>query len=176
MDAFDLVVELALADDLATRFRIVLYNYDDVAVGRLLKHPRTLISLSDAGAHSSQLCDANFGTFLLEKWVRELGVLTLPEAVHQLTQVPARLFGLDRRGVIRPGYRADLVAFDPATVGSTEVERVWDLPGGADRLVAYSHGIEAVWIGGTQTRAGGVDLVDSNPGRLIRGGRASREM
>jgi N-acyl-D-aspartate/D-glutamate deacylase len=74
--------------------------------------------------------------------------------------------------VIEPGAHADLVAFDPATVGTTRAERVRDFPGGADRLVARSTGIEHVWVAGTAVRRGGVDLEGVRPGRLLRAGRA----
>jgi N-acyl-D-aspartate/D-glutamate deacylase len=170
-DPFDVVADLALEDDLETRFKIVMYNFDDTAVAELLRHDHTLINLSDAGAHASQLCDANFSTWLLQRWVRELGVLSLEEAVYRLTGQPARLYGLHGRGLVRPGYAADLVAFDPEAVGTDEVERVWDLPGQADRLIARSRGIECMWVNGTPTRADGKELPDSRPGALVRGAR-----
>jgi N-acyl-D-amino-acid deacylase len=171
-DPFDIIADLALTEDLATRFKIVMYNYDERAVAELLRHPHTVINLSDAGAHASQLCDANFATFLLQHWVRELGVLTLEEAVYRLTAQPARLYGLHGRGTIAPGRFADLVAFDPAAVGTDDVERVWDLPAGADRLIARSRGIEATWVNGVQTWENGSVVPGAAPGRIIRGARS----
>ena len=166
----DLVVDLSLAEDLATRFRIVLSNDDDDQLAQLLRDPRTVLGLSDAGAHASQLCDACFSTHLLEVWCRQRGVLTLEEAVWRLTGQPAEVFRLRERGVIREGAYADLVAFDPDTVGAGELERVWDLPAGADRLVAHSTGVEAVWVNGRASRLDGKDLDDGRHGVLIRGG------
>jgi N-acyl-D-aspartate/D-glutamate deacylase len=168
--ALDVAVELSLAEDLATRFRIVMINDDEAQVGRLLRNPSMLLGLSDAGAHTSQLCDANFATYLLQRWVRELGVLSLEDAVWRLTGHPALVYGLTGRGQIAAGAVADLVAFDPATVGSGPLERIADFPGGADRLVAPSLGIEHVWVAGHQTRTGGKDISEARHGRVLRGG------
>jgi len=170
-DPFDVVADLALQDDLETRFKIVMYNFDDKAVSALLRHPHTLINLSDAGAHASQLCDANFATWLLQRWVRELGILSLEEAVYRLTEQPAHVYGLQGIGSVAPGFRADLVAFDPETVGTDDIERVWDLPGGADRLIAHSRGVEHIWVGGVQSRLAGKDLPDGHAGVVVRGGK-----
>jgi N-acyl-D-aspartate/D-glutamate deacylase len=169
VDPLDLLVDLSLAEDLTTRFRIVLANDDDDQLARLLQDPRTVLGLSDAGAHASQLCDANFSTHLLQVWVRERGVLSVEQAVWRLTSQPAGIFGLTDRGVIRPGAFADLVAFDPDAVGAGELERVWDLPAGADRLIAHSTGIEHVWVNGQPIRLDGKDLDGARPGALIRG-------
>jgi N-acyl-D-aspartate/D-glutamate deacylase len=129
-----------------------------------------LLGLSDAGAHTSQLCDANAPTHLLGYWMRERGALSLEDAVWRLSGQPAEVFGLRDRGVIRRGAVADLVAFDPATVGSRGLERVRDLPGGADRVIVRSVGVEHVWVGGTCVRRDGVDLDGVAPGRLLRNG------
>jgi N-acyl-D-aspartate/D-glutamate deacylase len=168
--ALDVAVELSLAEDLATRFRIVMINDDESQVGRLLQNRSMLLGLSDAGAHTSQLCDANFATYLLQRWVRELGVLSLEDAVWRVTGHPAQVYGLAGRGRIAPGAVADLVAFDPDTVGTGPLERIADFPGGADRLVAPSTGVEHVWVAGHQTRSGGKDVPEARHGRLLRGG------
>ncbi len=168
--ALDVAVELALAEELATRFRIVMINDDEAQVGRLLQNKTLLLGLSDAGAHTSQLCDANFATYLLSHWVRDLGVLSLEDAVWRLTGQPAQVYGLQGRGVIAPGAVADLVAFDPATVGTGPLERIVDLPGGADRLVAPSSGIEHVWVAGHQTRLDGKDIPEARFGRVLKNG------
>ncbi|WP_436771282.1 N-acyl-D-amino-acid deacylase family protein [Yinghuangia sp. YIM S09857] len=169
---FDVMVDTALAEDLRTRFRVVLANDDEHELAELLRHPRVLVGLSDAGAHASQLCDACFSTHLLEHWVRETGHLTLAEAVHRLTGQPAAFLGLADRGRIAPGLAADLVAFDPETVGVGAMERVYDLPAGADRLVAHSVGIVHVWVNGQAVRQDGADLdVDVRPGAVLRSGR-----
>jgi N-acyl-D-aspartate/D-glutamate deacylase len=147
-----------------------MVNDDEEQVGRLLTNPSMLLGLSDAGAHTSQLCDANFSTYLLQRFVRELGVLSLETAIWRLTGQPAQVYGLTGRGRLAPGMVADLVAFDPATVGTGPLERVADFPGGADRLVAPSIGIEHVWVGGHHARIDGKDVPQARHGRLLRGG------
>jgi len=165
---FDLMLDLALSDGMATRYRIVLDNDGDDEIADLLADPRTLLGLSDAGAHASQLCDACFSTHLLGHWVRERQALPLEEAVWRLTGHPHRAFRLPGRGLVREGYVADLVAFDPERVGCTPVERVADQPGGADRLVVRSTGVEHVWVNGVATRRAGEDVPEAAPGRLLR--------
>ena len=129
---------------------------------------RTLLGLSDAGAHASQLCDACYSTHLLGHWVRERKALSLEDAVWRLTGHPHQAFRLAQRGLVREGFFADLVAFDPETVGTTPVERVYDLPGGADRLLVGSTGIHHLWVNGVATRRDGRELPDARPGRLLR--------
>jgi N-acyl-D-aspartate/D-glutamate deacylase len=170
VEPFDLVIDLSLEEQLQTRFRIVLANDDEEEVGELLRDGRTLLGLSDAGAHASQLCDACFSTHLLGHWTRELGVLSREQAVWRLTGHAAQVFRLRGRGLVREGFAADLVAFDPATVGVEAMERVFDLPAGADRLVAQSRGIEHVWVNGTAVRTDGKDIDGARPGVLMRGG------
>lgn len=165
----DVVLDLALEG--RTRFRMVLLNDDDEEIVGLLGDERTLLALSDAGAHASQLCDACFSTYLLEHWVREVGALSLEQAVWRLTGHPSQVFRLEGRGRLAPGFAADLVAFDPDRVGVEELERVWDLPADADRLIARSRGIEAVWVNGTPIRLDGKDLDGARPGMLIGGDR-----
>jgi N-acyl-D-aspartate/D-glutamate deacylase len=171
-DPFDVLCDLALEEDLGTRFRVVLANDDDEEIGQLLQDRRTVLGLSDAGAHASQLCDANFSTFLLAEWTRKRGILSLEDAVWRLTDSVARAFRLDGRGRIAEGYAADLVAFDPDTVDTTELERVHDLPGGADRLIARSVGIEHMWVNGVAVRRHGADLdLDGTaPGTVMEAG------
>lgn len=172
VEPIDVLCDVALADELTTRFRVVVANNDAETLAALLRDDRTLLGLSDAGAHASQLCDAVFATHLLEHWVRETGTLTLEKAVWRLTGHPAAVFGLPGRGRIAPGYAADLVAFDPAAVGVTKMERVWDLPAGADRLVAHSRGLHKVWVNGELIREGEKDVA-VRPGELIRDGGTS---
>jgi N-acyl-D-amino-acid deacylase len=165
----DVMCDIALADDLTTRFRVVIANDDEVELAGLLRDERTLLGLSDAGAHASQICDAVFSTYLLEHWVRDTGTLTLEQAIWRLSGQPAAVFGLPGRGRIAPGCFADLVAFDPERIGVEEMHRVWDLPAGADRLIATSRGIERVWVNGVLSRSGSEDL-PVRSGRLIRDG------
>jgi N-acyl-D-amino-acid deacylase len=173
VEPLDAAIDLALEENLKTRFRVVLANDDEDEVGKLLQDERAVLGLSDAGAHASQLCDACFSTHLLSHWTREMGILSLEQAVWRLTGQPAQIFGITDRGRIEEGLVADLVAFDPDTVGVTEMERVWDLPAGADRLIVQSTGVEQVWINGEATRTDGQDIDSARPGKLLRGGRAS---
>ncbi|MHA7839165.1 MAG: amidohydrolase family protein, partial [bacterium] len=169
--AFQLMLDLALEEDLQTRFHVPMTNDDEEQIGRMLNEDRLLLGLSDAGAHTSQLCDADFATHLLQHWWRETGTLSLEKAVWRLTGQPAAFLGLADRGRLAPGCVADVVAFDPKTVGTRPLERRHDLPTGADRLVAESTGIEHVWVAGTHIRSGGEHLAlspGSAPGRLLR--------
>jgi len=165
----DVVLDTTLDDGLATRFTVVFGNDDVELLGELLRDERTLVGLSDAGAHASQLCDACYSTHLLGHWVRERRALTLEDAVWRLTGHPHRAFRIAERGLVREGFHADLVAFDPDRVGCTPVERVYDQPGDADRLVVRSTGVEHTWVNGTPTRREGEDLPGAVPGQLLRG-------
>src|SRR6185295_18998412 len=137
----DCALDVALASNLEARFRMAIMNIDETVVGELLCHPGTVLGLSDAGAHASQLCDACFSTHLLGHWVRERGALVLEQAIAMLTTRPAELLGLRDRGRLAPGLAADVTVFDPATVGCSPLRRVHDLPAGADRLVSDATGI-----------------------------------
>lgn len=169
----DLILDMALQTNLQARFRMPFANYDEDVVAELLADPRTVLGLSDAGAHASQLCDACQATDLLGRWVREKGVLTLENAVRMLTSRPADVFGIRGRGRLAPGLAADVVVFDPDSVGAGPLRRVNDLPSGADRLVSDAIGIETVIVNGTVIRQHGVDQLHDGrwPGRLLRKGQ-----
>jgi len=172
IDPVDLMLDLALESGLDTRFRLAMVNFDEEAVAELLADPHTVLGLSDAGAHASQLCDACFSTHLLGHWVREKGTLTLEEAVRLLTSRPAEVLGLNDRGRLAVGVPADIVIFDPHTVGASKLRRAYDLPANADRLVADATGIEAVIVNGHVIRSADRDVVDPEgplPGKLLRG-------
>jgi N-acyl-D-aspartate/D-glutamate deacylase len=160
-DPLDTMLDLALAEDLRTTFTAQLLNSDEAAVGRMLNHPHSIVSLSDAGAHLTFFTDAGFGLHLLGHWVRERGAMSLPEAVRRLTSQSALLFGMPRRGLLREGYAADLLLFDPATVGRGPKRRVHDLPGGAPRLTTDALGVHGVWVNGAQVADGGGLLADA---------------
>ena len=166
-DPLDVMLDLALDEDLTTIFTAQLLNSDEKAVARLLNHPNSLISLSDAGAHLTFFNDAGFGLHLMGHWVRDRGVMSLPEAVRRLTQQSAQIFGLPNRGLLQEGYAADLLLFDPATVGRGTSRRVFDLPGGAPRLHTDALGVHGVWVNG--------ELVSDMNG-LHTGGRLAGEM
>lgn len=175
----DVALDIALADDLSTRFTVVLANDDEAEVSELLCLEGAILGLSDAGAHPDQICDAVAPTDLLGGWVRERGALTLEEAVRKLTGEPADLFDLAERGYIRAGAAADLVVFDPTTIGPGPIRRVRDFPAGADRLIADAPtGLRHILVAGVLIRRGGVGVdkpVDASgraPGRVLRHGRS----
>lgn len=175
-DPVDLALDIALANDLQARFRMAVMNFDEKEVAELITDPNTIIALSDAGAHASQLCDACYSTHLLGHWVRDRKVFTIEEAVHNLTQRPAEMFGITDRGMLAEGRPADIVVFDARTVGPGPLKRVNDLPAGADRLVSQANGIDAVIVNGQLIRRDNKDVFaadDKLPGRLLRSGRAA---
>jgi N-acyl-D-amino-acid deacylase len=161
-DPLDVMLDLALAEQLRTVFTAQLLNADEDAVGRMLNHPHSLVSLSDAGAHLTFFNDAGFGLHLLGHWARDLHAMPLSEAVRRLTSLPAQLFGMRERGAIRLGYAADLLLFDPATVGRGPKRRVFDLPAGAPRLTTDALGVHGVWVNGQQV-ADAEGLCESAP-------------
>jgi len=168
-DPLDTMLDLALAENLDTQFTALLLNSDEEAVGKMLNHPCSLVSLSDAGAHLTFFNDAGFGLHLLGHWVRELGVLTLPDAVRRLTSHPAKVFGIESRGTLEPGRHADLLLFDPAKVGRGPVKRTFDLPAGEPRLTAQAVGVHGVWVNGTRiVDENGKPVAAALPGRLLR--------
>jgi N-acyl-D-aspartate/D-glutamate deacylase len=172
----DLALDLSLRTNLEARFRLAVFNTDENVTAELLSHPSTMLGLSDAGAHASQLCDACAPTELLGKWVREKGVLTLEEGVRQLSGQPADVFGITDRGRLAPGLAADITIFDPRSVGCAPLRRVRDFPGGADRLVSDASGVRAVIVNGVIVRAEGRDALPADgrlPGRVLRGGSAA---
>jgi N-acyl-D-aspartate/D-glutamate deacylase len=159
----DLMCELAVEEDLATRFRAYIANDDADAVGALLTHEHVVLGLSDAGAHVDQLCDAPLPTDLLGTWVRERGVLPLEHAVRKLTGEPADMFGFVGRGYLREGAWADVCVFEPDTVGTGPTRRVRDFPADAERLTAEEPtGVRHVLVNGTPIRLDGAQL-DSLP-------------
>ncbi|HET7669149.1 MAG TPA: amidohydrolase family protein [Burkholderiales bacterium] len=163
-DALDTLLDLALAEDLDTVFKALLLNSDEQAVGRMLRDPHAMVSLSDAGAHLTFFNDAGYGLHLLGHWSRKLGVLKLEEAVWRLTGHPAKVFGIRERGALRAGYHADLLLFDPATVNRTPNRRVFDLPAGQPRLMPGATGVHGVWVNGERVDKESETL----PGRLLR--------
>ena len=149
-DPLDTMLDIALADDLKTVFTAQLLNSDEDAVGRMLNHPHSIVSLSDAGAHLTFFNDAGFGLHLLGHWSRDLGAMSLAEAARRLTSHPASVLGLAGRGTIAAGQAADLLLFDPQTVGRGPKRRVHDLPAGAARLTTDAVGVHGVWVNGRQ--------------------------
>ena len=135
----------------------------------LWRDPRVVLGGSDAGAHIDLMCHANYTTALLGESVRDRGLLSLEEAIYQLTDVPARLYGLSERGRIVDGWRADLVVFDPETIGTCPTVVLDDLPGGGERLFAEARGIAHVFVNGTELVTGGA-VTGATPGTVLRSG------
>ncbi len=165
----DALLDLALQENLDTLFTAVLLNADEEAVAPLVNHPDNYVTLSDAGAHLTFLCDAGFGLHLLGRWSRELQVMSLAEAVRKLTTQPAAIFGIQDRGRLAAGLAADLFLFDPATVARGPKRRQRDLPGGAARLVTPGLGVHGVWVNGRRVADDrGVVPTPVRPGRVLR--------
>ena len=164
-DPLDYVFDL----DLETQLVAKLYQNDDAGVAPLLKHPAGVLALSDAGAHLIYFCDAGFGLHFLAHWVRETGTFTLEEGVRRLTSDPARKYRIPRRGRIAVGDAADLVLFDPSTVGISNLIKARDLPAGGARMIRDPVGVHGVWVNGVRvTDERGYTDVKQGSGRVIR--------
>ena len=164
-DPLDYVFDLPLDTQLVAK----LFQNDDRGVAPLLKHPAGVVALSDAGAHLIYFCDAGFGLHFLAHWVRETGTFTLQEGVRRLTSDPARKYRIPKRGLIKPGYHADLVAFAPDKVGISNLERAADLPGGGSRMIRKPRGVHGVWVNGLRVFDGEKYVRrQSGPGQVIR--------
>jgi N-acyl-D-aspartate/D-glutamate deacylase len=170
-EPFDALVDVALADRLRTGLRppIPESEADWELRAKVWQDPRTVVGGSDAGAHLDMMCGAIYSTSMLGDGVRKRGLLSWEAAVHQLTEVPARLYGLRDRGRVAPGCFADLVVLDPATLGQRAEYTRDDLPGGAGRLYAEADGIEHVLVNGTEIVRGG-ELTGATPGAVLRSG------
>ncbi|WP_068181736.1 amidohydrolase family protein [Mycobacterium sp. UM_CSW] len=172
-EPFDTLLDIVIADELRTGLSPPLTG-DDAADWReraeVWHHPGAVIGGSDAGAHLDMMCGAIYTTSLLGRGVREHQVVTLEEAVRLITDVPARFYGLTERGRIEPGWHADLVLFDPATVDHGPERTRYDLPAGAPRLVADAYGITSVLVGGVEVCRDGA-ATGALPGTVLRSGR-----
>src|SRR6185369_6204910 len=152
VDGVDALLDVTLEDDLQNEFTVQSWNTRIDRMAELLNDKSVLLGLGDGGAHLDMLCDSGYPTYVLGTWVRERKVLTLEEAVRRMTSDPADFFGIRDRGRLKPGLAADVVVFDPASVGSAgRPERRYDLPGGAKRMVMRSKGIEYTVVNGALT-------------------------
>jgi len=164
----EIVIDSALEVDLKRFFTKAMVNVDRGPVEEILRHPRSIMTFSDSGAHVSQIMDSSIQTHLLAEWVRERQAFTLEEAVNMMTLRPALAWGFRDRGCVREGMQADLNVLDPDTVQPELPRLVHDLPTGARRLVQKTAGL--IW-----TIVGGEVLFESGehsgalPGRLLRG-------
>ena len=167
------MIDIALENDLQVFFRQPISNEDEDAALAVMKHPRSCVTFSDSGAHVSQIMDSSLQTHLLSYWVRERREFSLEQAVRMITYDTATNWGFHDRGLLREGMAADIVVFDPDTIGPCMPTVVYDLPAGAQRLKQMADGISATVINGQ------VVLRDNQhtgalPGQLLRGplGRA----
>jgi N-acyl-D-aspartate/D-glutamate deacylase len=173
---FDTMLDLAIEEGLRTSFMPPAVGGEEAlwkVRGDLWRDERTVIGASDAGAHLDMIDTFAFSSQVLGNGVRKFGVISLEEAVHQLTEVPAELFGLRERGLLRPGWHADLVIFDPETVGSGEVHMRRDLPADEPRIYADAYGVRDVFVNGVQIIDKGAHT-GRLPGIAMRSGRDTR--
>ena len=167
-DPVDVVIDLALEKGMKQCFLQPIANENEDHALEMIRHPRTVVTFSDSGAHVSQIMDASLQTHLLGYWVRERQELALEDAVRQLTFVPASYWGMHNRGLLRTGYAADVVVFDPETIAPMLPEVVNDLPAGARRLKQKSVGIKATVVNGEVLMRDN-EHTGALPGQLIRG-------
>jgi N-acyl-D-aspartate/D-glutamate deacylase len=176
-DVIDVLIDVVLPDKLSLYMVLPsltpsLGRSDECWAKRVevWKDPRVLLGGSDAGAHLDLMCHANYPTVVLSEVVRDRGLLTIEEAVHLMTERPARLYGLRERGRVTEGWHADLVVFDPARVGSEPSKVLTDLPGGGERLYAGSTGVDHVFVAGQEVVTDGT-FTDARPGTTLHSGR-----
>ena len=167
------MIDLALESDFERFFVHPVANEMQDDVLEMMRHPRAVVTFSDSGAHVSQIIDSSLQTHLLSHWVRERQVFSLERAVRMLTLVPATLWGFADRGLVREGFAADLVVFDPDTIAPEMPEVANDLPAGARRLVQRARGIAATVVNGEVLLRDGKHT-GALPGQLLRGPLARR--
>jgi N-acyl-D-aspartate/D-glutamate deacylase len=170
---FGTLLDIVIADELRTVLWPIPQD-DDGSSWDLRRSvwndPRALIGGSDAGAHLDRMCGAPYTTRFLADCIRGRQLVGMERAVQLITSAPAALFGLRDRGVLREGAIADVVVFDPATIGSDDATLVADLPGDSSRLTAGSQGVVRVLVGGTPIVENG-KATGATPGVLLRSGR-----
>ncbi len=168
MDPVDAMIEIALQHDMKVFFRQPLFNENQDHVLEMMRHPRSVVTFSDSGAHVSQIMDSSLQTHVLAHWVREENAFTLEEAIKMITHDTGSAWGFDDRGLIKEGMAADINIFDPDTINPLMPEVKYDLPTGARRLVQKAEGISATIVNGVVLMRDG-EHTGSYPGKLLRG-------
>jgi len=171
-ETFDVLCDIALADDLRTGLYQPVVGDDEPTWQKRVevwRDDRTLVGGTDAGAHLDLLATFNATTAMLGRACRELKLLPFEEAISYITDAPAQLYGLKDRGRLAVGYHADVVVVDPATVAAKPIEIRHDLPGGSWRLYGEAEGIDHVLVNGTEIVDHG-QLTGARPGRVMRSG------
>lgn len=168
----EVMIDLALDSDFGQLFRQPISEASTELILAGLRHPSTVVAASDSGAHISQILDSNIPTYFLSHWVRGEDAFTWAEAIHMLTGRPARIWGLDRRGVLEAGAFADVVVFDPSAVGCATPAVLNDLPDGGPRLAQSAVGIDATLVNGQVVTSGG-QRTGATPGAFLRGGKGA---
>ena len=166
-DPFDTFLDIGLEENFGTRFTFFMLNMDEDGVAELIANDGTLISLSDAGAHNSLLCDAGYAMHLFGHWVRDKGLFDLPTAIRKVTSDPADVYGIIDRGRLTPGAWADMILFDPDVIKITNMSRHFDLPGGGERLLRSAPGLAGTWVNGVQVFDGQDYLRVPAPGQVL---------
>jgi N-acyl-D-amino-acid deacylase len=167
-DPLELIIDLALEKNLKQFFIQPIVNEDQDTVLGMMRHPRSVVTFSDSGAHVSQIMDSSIQTHLLGYWVRERQALTLEYAIRKMTFELASFWGLRGRGMIREGNFADITVFDPDAVTPLMPTLEYDLPAGARRLKQKSVGIKATIVNGEVLMRDN-EHSGALPGRLLRG-------
>ena len=170
---WDTLCDIVVADELHTSFGTPVIPEtaaDWSARLEVWRDPRAVIGASDAGAHFDLFSTSNYATAMLQRAVRENGVLTFEEAIHRLTKVQADLYGLRDRGVLRAGAHADVIVIDPNTVGTGPTALRFDLPGDEGRLYHDAHGVDHVFVNGKAIVRDG-RLTEVRNGSILRSGR-----
>lgn len=162
------MIDLALEKDFKQFFQQPLANENQDHVLEMMKNPRSVVTFSDSGAHVSQIMDSSLQTHVLSYWVRHKQALTLEEGIKMITFEPASHWGFHDRGLLREGWAADVVVFDPEKIVPLMPEVVYDLPAGARRLKQKSEGIAATVVNGEVLMRDN-EHTGALPGKLLRG-------
>jgi N-acyl-D-amino-acid deacylase len=167
-DPVDVMIDLALEKHLKQFFLQTLINENQDHVLEMMRHPRSVVTFSDSGAHVSQIMDSSLQTHVLSYWVREKQAVTMEEAIRMMSFVPASQWGLNGRGLLREGYAADVIVFDPDKIAPMLPELEYDLPAGARRLKQKATGLSATVVNG-QVLLRNNEHTGALPGQLLRG-------